>query len=202
VNEFSISPAHFVERHGLIIIIALGESIVAIGVGATGLVIDVRLLVVVMLGLTLSYLMWWVYFGEGEGAAERALAAVDPARRGRVAVAAYGWAHYFLLLGIIAVAAGVKKAIGHGFDHLTLGQSAAIAGGVACYLLGDVAFRRALRIGVARFRAAGAVLALATIPLGLVLASAQLGAVIIILIAMLYTESNGARLRSRVASGP
>ena len=79
----------------------------------------------------------------------------------------FGWAHYFLLLGIVIVAAGIKKAVGHAFDHLTLAQALALAGGLAVYLLGDVAFRRVLAIGRLRFRAAGAVLALATVPVGL-----------------------------------
>jgi low temperature requirement protein LtrA len=192
VNNFTISPGHFVERHGLIIIIALGESIVAIGVGAAGLPVDVRLITVAVLGLSLSYLLWWVYFGDDDGVAEEALAAVDPARRGRVAIAAYGWAHYFLLLAIVAVAAGVKKAIGHAFDHLTLGQSLAIAGGVSMYLLADVVFRRVLSIGVARYRAAAAVIALATVPLGVVVASGQLLALIVLLMAMLYVEARAA----------
>ena len=189
INQFTISPGHFVERHGLIIIVALGESIVAIGVGAVGLPVDLRLVAVAVLGLSLSYLMWWVYFGEDNGEAEEALAAVDPSRRGQVALAAFGWAHYVLLLGIVLVAAGVKKAVGHAFDHLTLAQALSIAGGLSVYLIGDAVFRRILRIGATRFRVAGAVLSLATIPLGLMYASAQLGALIVLLIAMLYTEA-------------
>jgi len=196
IAEFSISPAHFVERHGLVIIVALGESIVAIGVGAAGLPVDLRLVAVAVLGLSLSYLMWWVYFGGGQEEAEHALAAVDPARRARVALAAYGWAHYFLLLGIVVVAAGIKKAIGHATDHLTLGQALALAGGLTVYLLGDVAFRRVLRIGQLRYRAAGAVLALATVPVGLWAAGVQMLALIVLLMAMLYVEDRGLWRRS------
>jgi low temperature requirement protein LtrA len=188
INEFNISPAHFVERHGLLIIIALGESIIAIGVGVAGLELDLRIVLIAVLGLTLSYLMWWVYFGGDQEQAEHALAAVEPTRRARVALAAFGWAHYFLLLGIVVVAAGVKKAVGHAFDHLTFGQALALAGGLAIYLLGDVAFRRVLRIGRLRYRAIGAVLALATIPVGLAYAGAQIALLIVLLVAVLTVE--------------
>jgi low temperature requirement protein LtrA len=193
IGEFSISPGHFVERHGLLIIIALGESIIAIGVGAAGLVLDLRIVLIAVLGLTLAYLMWWVYFGGDQDEAEHALAAVDPGRRARVALAAFGWAHYFLLLGIVIVAAGIKKAVGHAFDHLTLAQALALAGGVAVYLLGDVAFRRVLAIGRLRFRAAGAVLALATVPVGLAYAGAQLALLILLLVATLAVEDRAQR---------
>jgi low temperature requirement protein LtrA len=191
IGGFNISPAHFVERHGLVVIIALGESIVAIGVGAVGLPVDMRLIPVAVLGLTLAYLMWWVYFGGDEERAEHALAAVDPSQRAMVAMRAYGYAHYVLLLGIVVFAAGVKKAIGHAADHLTLREALVLAGGLALYLLGDASFRRVLAIGRMRYRAFGAVLALATVPLGLVLAAGQMAALVVLLMAMLYLEARG-----------
>src|SRR5262245_31242448 len=89
IGEFTISPSHFVERHGLVIIIALGESLVAIGVGAAGLPVDLLLVLVAVLGLTVAYLMWWVYFGGDDTRAEHALAAIDPRRRALVAIHAY-----------------------------------------------------------------------------------------------------------------
>jgi low temperature requirement protein LtrA len=161
IGEFTISATHFVERHGLLIIIALGESIIAIGVGAAGLELDVTI--------------------------------VDPARRARVALAAFGWAHYFLLLGIVIVAAGIKKAVGHAFDHLTVGQAVTLAGGLAVYLLGDVAFRRVLSIGRLRYRAGGAVLALATVPVGLAYAGLQIALLIGLLVVMLTVEDRAQR---------
>jgi low temperature requirement protein LtrA len=193
IGEFTISAAHFVERHGLLIIIALGESIIAIGVGAAGLELDMAIVLIAVLGLTLSYLMWWVYFGGDQEEAEHALAAVDPLRRARVALAAFGWAHYFLLLGIVVIAAGIKKAVGHAFDHLTVGQAVALAGGLAVYLLGDVAFRRVLGIGRLRYRAGAAVLALATVPVGVAYAGLQIALLIGLLVAMLTVEDRARR---------
>lgn len=189
IHEFSISPEHFVERHGLLIIIALGESIVAIGIGASGLAANLRLVLVAVLGLTISYLMWWVYFGEESDQAEHAFAAVEPSRRPRVAIEAYGWAHFALLFGIVVVAAGIKKAVSHAGEPLVPGEALALAGGLSIYLAADVAFRRILKVGRRRYRAIAAVLALATVPLGLVVAVGQMGALIVLLMAMFYAES-------------
>jgi low temperature requirement protein LtrA len=189
IHEFTISAAHFVERHGLVVIIAIGESIVAIGVGAAGLPVDLWLIVAAVLGLSLSYLMWWVYFEGGDGGAEHALTAVPMRQRAWVAIVSYGYAHYFVLIGVVAVAAGIKKAVGHASGHLTTGQALVLAGGVACYLVGDVWFRRTLRIGVARYRLAAAVLAFATVPVGLYVGGAQMLALAVLLMATLYAET-------------
>ena len=188
ISGFALSPAHFVERHGLLIIIALGESVVAIGAGVAGQEITFGLVVVAMLGLSVTYLLWWLYFAGDDTAAERALETMDPARRARAALEAYGWAHYVLLLGIVATAAGVKKAVAHPVGHLTWAQALVLAGGVATYLLGDVWFRRVLRIGRLRYRLLGAVAMLATVPIGDAWAVGQLLLLIGFIVAVLYAE--------------
>ncbi|MEO3861969.1 low temperature requirement protein A [Acrocarpospora sp. B8E8] len=187
VDRFIISPSHFVERHGLIIIVALGESLVVIGAGAVGVELDLSLVAVGVLSLSIAYLMWWIYFGDDERA-ESALEAVEPRQRARAAFNAYGWAYLGLLLGIVAVAAGIKKAVGHASGHLELPQATLLAAGLAVYLLSDVAFRLVLRIRPVRFRAAAAVAVLATIPAGIVLGWAQLAALLAVLTGMLYLE--------------
>ncbi|MGE5828934.1 MAG: low temperature requirement protein A [Micromonosporaceae bacterium] len=196
LGGYSISAAHFVERHGLVVIVALGESIVAIGIGAAGLTLDLRLVAVAVLGLTLSYYLWWVYFEGDDGGAERALAAVEPQRRPRAALNAYGYAHYPLLLGIVVLAAGVKVAIAKSTAELTLAQALALGGGVALFLFGDVAYRRVLSIGRSRYRLWGAIGVLATVPLGLVRAVAQLVPLIVVLLAMLVIEARAGRSRA------
>jgi low temperature requirement protein LtrA len=188
IAGFALSPGHFVERHGLLIIIALGESIVAIGAGVAGQEITFGLVVVAMLGLTVSYLMWWVYFAGDDTRAEHALEAIDPARRARAALEAYGWAHYVLLLGIVATAAGIKKAVSHPVGHLTWPQALVLGSGVALYLLGDVWFRRVLRIGRLRYRLVGALAMLATVPVGAVWAVGQMLLLIAFIVAMFYWE--------------
>ena len=84
---FLVSASHFVERHGLVIIVALGESVVVIGVGAAGLPLDLELVVVALLSLALSASLWWLYF-RGEDEVERAMERAEPSRRARLAVMA------------------------------------------------------------------------------------------------------------------
>jgi low temperature requirement protein LtrA len=167
IGGFRVAPAHFVERHGLVVIVALGESVVAIGIGAAGQPVDLALTSVAVLGLLLAACLWWAYFGGDDSRAERALAAVPEDRRAAVAVRAFGYWHLPVLLGIIVLAAGLKHAIGHPFDRLDAAHALLLAGGAAIFLAGDVGFRRTLRLGPGRLRAAAAVLALATIPIGL-----------------------------------
>jgi low temperature requirement protein LtrA len=194
---FEIAPSHFVERHGLVVIVAIGESVVAIGIGATGLSVDLALVGLAVLGLALSACLWWAYFGSGgDDEAERALADAPPAARPRMALSAYGLPHIAILFGVVAVAAAEKHAIGHASHALPVAESLYLAGGLAVFLVGDVAFRHFLGIGRLRVRAAAAALALATLPLGLeVSAAAQLLAVVAILAGALALEArpkNGA----------
>jgi low temperature requirement protein LtrA len=164
--EFTIAPAHFVERHGLVVIVAIGESVVAIGIGAAALPIDLELVVIAVLGLLLSAGLWWTYFGGDDTRAEGALEALPMRRRGTAALDAFGYAHLVLLLGIVCVAVGLKKATGHAYDPLDGAPALALAGGVALFMAGDGWFRWLLRIGTGWGRAAAAALALATVPLG------------------------------------
>jgi low temperature requirement protein LtrA len=188
IGNFEIRPAHFVERHGLIVIVALGESIVAIGVGAGDLPVDIGLILVAVLGLIMSYFMYWAYFAGDDELAVEALTRVHGRRRALMAVQAYGYAHYALLFGIVVVAAGIKGAIGHAWDPLTLAQALTLAGGLSVFLAGDVAFRKILGIVGVRYRAVGAVAMLATVPLGMLVAVTQMIALIILTIAMLVLE--------------
>jgi low temperature requirement protein LtrA len=195
---FAIAPAHFVERHGLVVIIALGESVVALGVGASGLHLDVGLVLVAVLALVLSYLLWWTYMGGGddERAEHRLASEQDPVRRAWLALYGYGYAHYVLLFGIVAFAAGVKKAIGHPFDDLALPEALVLGGGVAVFLAADVAFRRVLSIAPIGVRGVGTLVALATVPVGLWMSAAQLGALALAVLATLVVEEWRSRRRA------
>jgi low temperature requirement protein LtrA len=165
-GTFEISPAHFVERHGLVVIVAIGESVVAIGIGAEGLDLTFGLAALAVLGLLLSACLWWTYFGGDDSLAEEALAGAPDAERPRLAIDAWGYCHLGLLLGIIAVAAGVKHVLGHPGDALPDKDAILLAGGAALYLASDAAFRRRLRIGTSAVRALTAVVVLVTIPIG------------------------------------
>jgi low temperature requirement protein LtrA len=186
---FRIAPAHFVERHGLVVIVALGESIVAIGIGAADLPVDLALASVAVLGLLLAACLWWAYFGGDDTRAERALAAVPDDRRGWVAIQAFGYCHLGMLLGIIAMAAGLKDAIGHAGDPLDLPHALMLSGGAALFLVADACFRRTLALGPSTYRAAAAALALAAIPVGLTLSAlAQLATLLLVLAGSLLAE--------------
>jgi low temperature requirement protein LtrA len=195
LSAFVIGPAHFVERHGLVVIVAIGESIVAIGLGAAGLAIDLPLVAFAVLGLSLSACLWWTYFGGDPERAEQALATAPLERRPRMAIDAFGYWHLLILFGIIAIAAGEKKATGHAFDALDTAQALQLAGGVAVFLVGDVLFRRTLRIGPLGLRMAAAVLAPLTVPLGTELSAfAQLLALVVLLVAALAVETRQERV--------
>jgi low temperature requirement protein LtrA len=179
---FVVQPAHFVERHGLVIIVAIGESVVAIGIGAHGLPIDAGLVGVALLGLALSAGLWWSYFGGDDTRAERAIDAAEQARRARLALDAFGYAHWLMLLGIVAIAAALKTLIGHASAPVGLAPALFLSGGLALFLVGDVVFRAVLRIGPGRWRGAAAVLALVSVPLGTEIAGVlQLAAVVLVL---------------------
>ena len=129
---FVIAPEHFVERHGLVIIVALGESIVVVGAGAVGVPLDVRLVIVAWLALALSAALWWLYFRDEDGVV-RAMKDASPTRRARVALTAFGYWHYGLVLGVVAVAAGLKKAVGDPYDPLAGRIGSELAVGVALF---------------------------------------------------------------------
>jgi low temperature requirement protein LtrA len=175
-----IRPSHFVERHGLVVIVALGESVVAVGIGASQLDVTVELLAVGVLGLALTAELWWTYFGGDEEEAERRLLETRPDRRNFLAVnAAYFWAHAVMLLGIVAVAAALERAIGHPFDSLAFGRALSLGGGTALFMLGNILFRAALWLPFRPWRALAGCLALASVPLGTELSAlVQLGAIV------------------------
>jgi low temperature requirement protein LtrA len=162
-----LQPSHFVERHGLVVMVALGESVVAVGIGAQGLDVSWQMLTVAILGLTLSAELWWVYFVGDDQEAEGALRAMTPTRREFYAAnVAYYWAHLVMLLGIVCIAAALERAIGHPFDSLSFALALSLGGGTALYLAGHAFFRRVLGLAFRPWRALAFVLALATIALG------------------------------------
>jgi low temperature requirement protein LtrA len=196
--DFEVAAAHFVERHGLVVIVAIGESVVAIGIGASGLAVNLELIAAALVGLLLSACLWWTYFAGEEDRVERALANAPRARRPRLALNAFGYWHMPILLGIIAIAFALKKGTGHAFDDLSFAAALGLGGGVTVFLAGDVMFRRELGIGPLRLRSAAAVLALATIPLGLeVSAFLQVAVLAAMLAAALLLEGQARSVRYR-----
>jgi low temperature requirement protein LtrA len=194
IAGFSIAPAHFVERHGLVVIIALGETIIAIGIGLEGMRLNAEVVAAAMLFLTVVYFMYWVYFGVDDELAEHALRdTTDPRQRVRRALHAFSFAHLPLLFAIIAFAAGVKKIIGHPLEPAKLSYALALGGGAALYLLAHAWFRWVLRLGSVRHAVLCTALVLATVPLGLISGMAQLGGIIIAFLVAWLTAGDPAR---------
>ena len=132
-------------------------------------------MLVALLSLGLSAALWWVYFSDEE-AVERAMHDAPPEQRPQLALSGFGYWHYGLLLGIVAVAAGLKKAIGHPYDPLDAWIAAGLGGGAALFLLCHAGFRRTLGIARSHVRIAAAVAAIATVLVGTeVAATAQIG---------------------------
>ena len=138
---WKLVPEHFAERHSLIIIIALGESIVAIGVGAAGeLTFGIGLAAV--LGVALASAMWWVYFDVVAIVSARRLAQAEAGRvQNEMARDSYSYLHLVMVSGTVLVALGLKKIIAHVDYQLDFVLAFALLGGLAIYLLGHVAFR-------------------------------------------------------------
>ena len=164
-SGWRMEPGHFAERHGLIVIIALGESIVAIGVGA-GLEIDTGVVVAAVLGIVVAACLWWTYFDVVALVAERRLAGTEDLRaRNAMARDSYSILHFPMIAGIVLLALGLKKTLGHVDEPLKLVPAAAMLGGVALYLLAHVAFRLRNVHTLNRRRLGMAVLLVLLIPL-------------------------------------
>jgi low temperature requirement protein LtrA len=136
-----LEPRHFAERHGLIIIIALGESIVAIGAGAT-VVVGTGEVAAAVLGIALVAAMWWIYFDVVALVASRRLVAItDRRERNAIARDSYSYLHFPMVAGIVLVALGLKKTLGDVDAELEIEPALALLGGFGVYLLALVAFR-------------------------------------------------------------
>jgi low temperature requirement protein LtrA len=142
VEGWRVEPAHFAERHGLIIIIALGESIVALGLGAQGHRLGADIAIAALLGMAVAGAMWWAYFDVAAIVAERRFRAMERLAQVRMARDSYTYLHLPMVAGIIVFAVGAKKTLAHVDEHLHTVEAFALCGGVALYLLALSAFKR------------------------------------------------------------
>jgi low temperature requirement protein LtrA len=206
-SGFRVHAGHFAERHGLIIIIALGESIVALGAAASGQPLNFALVAGVTMGVGIAASLWWTYFDVTAVAAEHRLSIVDPVARARLARDAYSVIHLPMIAGIVLLALGLKKALGHTDHHLELIPALALVGGPALYLLAQVAFRYRNVRSIGWPRLIAAVLLLLLLPVALAVpaltAVAMVFAVVGLLVAFEAIRFAEVRkeVRERVASG-
>ncbi|HYY77392.1 MAG TPA: low temperature requirement protein A [Gaiellaceae bacterium] len=136
-----VSPAHFSERHGLIVIIALGESIVAIGIGAAGASLTPGIVAAGVLAIAVIAALWWAYFDVYAVMAQRQLGATSGAARVRLARDYYSYLHLPMIAGIVLFALGLKKTIEHVHHPLASIPAVALCGGLSLYFLTHLALR-------------------------------------------------------------
>jgi low temperature requirement protein LtrA len=165
VRGFRVSAGHFAERFSLIVIIALGESIVAIGAGVEG-ALDTGVVLAAILGLIVACSLWWAYFDVVALVSETRFRALGNEQRVRTARDAYSYLHLPMIAGIVLVAVGVKKTIGDVEKPLEIVPSVALFGGIALYHAAHVGFRAHMLGSVNGPRLLVVVLCLALIAVG------------------------------------
>jgi len=197
---WKLVPGHFAERHGLIVIIALGESIVAIGVGAEAGV-DAGVVVAAVLGVAVAAALWWLYFDVVARVAERRLSrAAEGRERNEIARDSFSYLHFPMVAGIVLLALGLKKTLGEVADPLKIVPAVGLLGGTALYLLAHVAFRLRNIRTLNRQRLVCAALLIALLPAATeVPALATLGILTAVLAALVaYETFRFAELRDRI----
>jgi low temperature requirement protein LtrA len=194
-----LAAGHFAERHALIVIIALGESIVALGLGATT-DLSVGVIAAALLGLAIAGSMWWAYFDVVAIVAERRLRETTGNAQLTMARDSYSYLHLPMVAGIILFAVGVKKTLGDVGEPLKLVPAVALCGGVAMYLVAHVLFRLRNVHSFNRHRTIASVLLLLLIPVGVeVPALATLASVAAVCVGLIVYEAiRFAEARDRV----
>jgi low temperature requirement protein LtrA len=204
VAGYRMHPAHFAERFSLIVIIALGESIVAIGVGAGDEPLDAAIAVAAVLAFVTSAALWWAYFDVVAPMSQRRLAELRGPARNTLGRDSFAYLHLPLIAGIELFALGVEEVVGHVDEELPLEAAVALTGGVGLYLLAHVAFRLRTFRNVSGPRLAAAALCVACLPLGTavsaLVALAAITAITAALIAYETIRFREARVRVRMAA--
>jgi low temperature requirement protein LtrA len=187
---WQLVPGHFAERHGLIVIVALGESIVALGVGADAGLAGGEILAAV-LGMLLAAAMWWAYFDHVSITAVQRLEETPAGReRNELARDGYSLLHFPLVAGIVLAAFGLHETLAHIHRHLHTVPAFGLAGGVGLYLLGHVAFRWRCFHSIKWGRLVAACVAFAVVPLATAIdAIVSLAIVVVIATALIVYEA-------------
>jgi low temperature requirement protein LtrA len=181
------SAAHFNERHGQFILIALGESFTAIGLGAAQKPITTPLITAAVFGIAVALSLWWFYFDIVSRAAEDKLRDATGQARARMALEAYSFGHFPIVAGIILTALGVEGILAHagGTKHASAFDATALLGGVALYLTGQLIFKNRLHYPLNRPRLIAALLLLAATPAGAALPPLAVLAGLVLILAVL-----------------
>jgi low temperature requirement protein LtrA len=188
---WTLVPGHFAERHGLIIILALGESIVALGIAAAS---DptAGLIAATVLGIGIASALWWIYFDVVSLVTARRLEQAPAGRvRNTLARDSYSYLHFPMVAGIVLTALGMEATLHHVDEHLDAVRATALLGGVALYLLAHVALRLRNARTVSRTRLGLAAVLLLLIPAATTVSALVTVAVVNVLVwAMIAYETN------------
>jgi low temperature requirement protein LtrA len=169
-SGWHVAADHFAERHGLIVLIALGESIIAVGAGA-GFALTAGVITGAILGIAVVSALWWLYFDVAAIFVRGRLSQATGLLRHRLALHAYSYLHLPLIAGIVLFALGLKTTLHGPDDALDTVPAVALCGGAALYLLGHVAFLYRATRRVFRRRTIGGIALLALLPAALVIPS-------------------------------
>jgi low temperature requirement protein LtrA len=164
VEGWRVNPGHFAERHGLILIIALGESVVSLGVGAARLPLDAGVITGSLLGIAVAAALWWAYFDVVALVAERRLKSAEPHEQVLIARDSYTYLHLPMVTGIVVFAIGVRRTLFALDGYLPTVPAVALCGGIALYLVALSAFKRRNIGTFNRQRLVAAAILLALIP--------------------------------------
>jgi low temperature requirement protein LtrA len=190
MQGWRVAPAHFVERHGLVVIIALGESIIAIGVGAGRRPLDAGVIEAALLGIAVVASVWWSYFDWVAFVSQARLTEATGAERAALARDLYSYLHLPMVAGIVLFALGLKTTLAHVHGSLPTIPALGLCGGVALYLAAHVASRLRIGGGWGHGRPVATVLLLAIIPVARVVpAIAALGMVAGVCVALIAYEA-------------
>jgi low temperature requirement protein LtrA len=205
VEGFRVSAGYFAERFGLIVIIALGESIVSLGLGASGTDLGVGEVVAAGLGIAVAAALWWGYFDVVAVVAERRFRQARGLAQVQIARDSYSYLHLPMIAGIVLLALGVKKTLAHVDDPLKAVPAVALCGGVALYYAGHIAFRLRNVGTLNRQRLLAVLMLLALIPLATKVDAIYALALVTAMCAALVTYEvfhfRDARARMRAAAG-
>jgi low temperature requirement protein LtrA len=184
-SGFSIRPEHFAERHRLMLIIALGESVLALGRSAQGRLTDPAHLVAVLMGMALVALLWWLHFADdGSLTLVEEITGTPEGVPGRTALTAFSFGYLVLVAGLILVAAGMREVVHTPRDPLGWSTAVTMASGAATYLVGNVFYLWRLGVTGRRWLLVMAVVSLLSVPVGhLVSGLAQLVLLVVVLLA-------------------
>ena len=197
-RDWHVHARHFVDRCSGLLLIAIGESVIATGIGLEGTRLDAPVVVSALTGFALAAALWWAHFDVEEGLAVTAMRRATPARQIRIAVGGYFYAYLLMLFGIVATAAGVRLSIARFAEVDTAEGAAFLAGGVALYLLGDVAYRLTVGIRPVWTRVAAAAVAATTFLIGTAVSTGvQVVALLALVIVMLVVEGTASRTHLR-----